>query len=321
MRTLINILTILFFVGSTYFAIRTLVPSTRELPMLTSMVTPGPLTKIEQPTTTSTGSTITKPVVIKKPIVPTIPNTKPVSTTPVPSVVTVKPIAPKKDTSFYLLTTQGIIARTNAERAKLSVATVSESAQLDASASIKAEDILARQYFEHTAPDGRNVSNLVGDQGYTYIKIGENLALGDFVSDADVVTAWMNSPGHRANILDPDFKEMGVGVAYGMYKGHNVYVAVQHFGRPSSSCPVVNVDLKAAVEAGQAMLGATASSLQSQKAAIDQGKAQGQDESSAIATYNAGVDKYQSDYALVEALRAKYNDEVVAFNKCVSNTN
>ena len=263
------------------------------------VVTPGPLTKI--PTddgTTTASSTATAATPVAKPAAP-LP-------------------APVETGMHTLLTGEGIISQTNAQRAENGVAALSESTQLDASAEAKAQDILARQYFEHTAPDGKTVSDLVAAQGYTYIKIGENLALGDFTSDSDVVTAWMNSPGHRANILDPEFQQIGVGVAYGMYQGQEVYVAVQHFGRPSSDCPSISDSLKSEVESGQASLTVEANDLQAQKAAISAGEAQGQDETKAISDYDSGVDKYQSDYAAVETIRTEYNDQVAAFNQCIA---
>lgn len=223
-------------------------------------------------------------------------------------------------TSGAALTVKGIIAAGNAERAKTGAGALSESAKLNASALVKAADILKWQYFEHVAPDGTTVSKLVGDQGYEYIKIGENLALGDFASNADVVTAWMNSPGHRANILDAQFKEIGIGIAYGTYHGRTVYVAVQHFGRPQAACPKVDANLKAQVESGQAKLTQDANRLQQEKKDIDQGIAIGTDESLQIAAYNAGVEKYQADYAKIDELRLEYNAQVNVFNTCVTST-
>ncbi len=214
------------------------------------------------------------------------------------------------------LTRQGIVTETNKQRQAESVASLKESFQLDASAQVKADDILARQYFEHVAPDGKTVSDLVGEQGYVYIKIGENLALGNFKNDADVLAAWMASPGHRANIVDPAFTEIGVGVAHGLYKGSQVYVAVQHFGRPASTCPTIDPNLKASVIAGQQELTNLSTYLESLKKAIDQGRAQGKNMDDTITIYNQGVDTYQTKFNQVDALRTQYNREVSAFNSC-----
>lgn len=215
------------------------------------------------------------------------------------------------------LTVKGIIVDTNAERQKNAIGSLRESHALDASAKVKAEDILARQYFEHTAPDGKTVSDLVTNEGYDYIRIGENLALGNFKNDLDVVTAWMNSPGHRANILDGRFTDIGVGVAFGLYQGHYVSVAVQHFGRPRSSCPAVDEVLKNKVTAGQAELTDLATSLEALQKAIEEGRSQGKDMNAETDLYNSGVEKYQERFKEVDALRKEYNAEVAAFNACI----
>ena len=216
------------------------------------------------------------------------------------------------------LTTTGIITDTNAERTSRALVALTESKQLDASAQVKANDILARQYFEHTAPDGATVSTLVDAQGYQYIRIGENLALGDFKNDADVVAAWMNSPGHRANILGASYADMGVGVAEGYYKGLKVVVAVQHFGAPLSVCPTIEENLKQQIVDGQARLMNISNSLSALKTEIDTEREQGQDVTGLVDSYNSGIDTYNSGYVAVEKIRTKYNGEVASFDACVS---
>lgn len=216
------------------------------------------------------------------------------------------------------LTVEGIISQTNVQRKSQGSQILTESVQLDASAQAKANDLLAKQYFAHVAPDGKTVTDLVGKEGYEYIKIGENLALGTFNGDAGVVTAWMNSPEHRENMLDTAFTQIGVGVSSGMYQGRVVTIAVQHFGRPRSACPTINTSLKTQVENGQTELNTMSDSLVATKTKIDAGEAAGNDETSDITLYNAGVEKYKSEYAAIELLRQKYNDEVNAFNSCVN---
>ena len=239
-----------------------------------------------------------------------------------PTVVTPGPLLSKVQSWFLsstpgTLTRSGIIADTNVQRGDNAVPQLTESVALDASAQVKANDILARQYFEHTAPDGVTVSTLVTDQGYDYIRVGENLALGDFKNDQAVVDAWMNSPGHRANILDPKFMNIGVGVATGMYKGQEVVVAVQHFGRPASSCPIVDDSLETQITTGQAQLERLSASLNDLQAQIDKERGSGEDTSGIAASYNKGIDTYNADYAAVEKVRTEYNTEVQAFNACL----
>jgi uncharacterized protein YkwD len=211
----------------------------------------------------------------------------------------------------------GIIAHTNTERTKESLSILSESSELDNSAQVKAQDILTRQYFEHTAPDGTTSSDLATRAGYSYLIIGENLALGNFTDDADVVTAWMASPGHRANILKPEYQDIGVGVSQGLYQGHTVWVIVQHFGRPRSACPTISSSLKALVEAGEKEITQLAAKLNDLNKQVQEGRAQGKDMNTEADTYNAQLATYNARFAEVNNLRLKYNEEVRAFNSCL----
>lgn len=123
----------------------------------------------------------------------------------------------------------GIISKTNDARAEAGLAPLATSTLLISSSQMKANDMMARQYFSHTAPNGARFWTLIDAVGYTYAHAGENLALGYSTSDA-VVTAWLNSPSHRANILDPKFAEIGIGLVFGEYNGVKQWFIVQHFG-------------------------------------------------------------------------------------------
>ena len=74
--------------------------------------------------------------------------------------------------------------------------------------------MLARAYFAHESPEGKTVRERSRDAGYDWRAIGENIAEGQ-LSVAEVMDTWMHSPGHRRNILDRDFRELGVGLALG----------------------------------------------------------------------------------------------------------
>ncbi|MEI8130069.1 MAG: CAP domain-containing protein [bacterium] len=215
------------------------------------------------------------------------------------------------------ISASGIIDETNNQRVQQKEKALTENKNLDASAQVKADDILKRQYFEHTSPDGRTVSDLTKDQGYAYIKIGENLALGNFKDNKDVLQAWMNSPSHRANILDTTYTEIGVGVAHGTYQGYEVSVLVQHFGRPLTDCPMVDGTLKAAVDTGEANLASLSTKLDGLRKSIDEGRARFKNMDSIVAIYNQGVEQYTTEFASVDALRIKYNNQVAVFNDCV----
>jgi uncharacterized protein YkwD len=72
----------------------------------------------------------------------------------------------------------------------------------------------ARDYFDHTSPDGKDPGDRITAAGYQWTTYGENIARGQ-QTPAAVMDSWMNSPGHRANILNCSFKEIGLGVHEG----------------------------------------------------------------------------------------------------------
>jgi len=111
---------------------------------------------------------------------------------------------------------------------------LSESAILDKAALAKAQDMITNDYFEHTSPQGVDPWHWFKLAGYDYQYAGENLAINYFDS-GEVNQAWMASSSHRANILNPNYKEIGVAVLKGEYKGGEAVVVVQLFGAPKQS--------------------------------------------------------------------------------------
>ena len=124
----------------------------------------------------------------------------------------------------------------NKERAALGLSSLSFNTRLSAMAEIKAVDMINKNYFAHVSPDGTDVKKLAERMNYEYLNLGENLAMGDFVSSKDVMNGWMNSPGHRANILNKNYTEIGISAVEGSYQGRMVWWAVQEFGRPIALC-------------------------------------------------------------------------------------
>lgn len=130
--------------------------------------------------------------------------------------------------SAYTLTRAGIIAETNIQRAvNGNLPPLAEDTTLDDIAQIRLDDMFTKQYFAHISPSSSSAVTVAQAVGYDYIALGENLALGNFPGDAGVVTAWMNSPGHRANILDVHYTNIGVAAREGNFQGENVWIAVQ----------------------------------------------------------------------------------------------
>lgn len=93
----------------------------------------------------------------------------------------------------------------NAERAKRGLAALRPAADLADAAAVRASEL--PRAFSHTRPNGKDCFTAVRDHGHT---MGENVAAGDATPES-VVASWMESPGHRANILKPEFRELGVG--------------------------------------------------------------------------------------------------------------
>jgi hypothetical protein len=100
----------------------------------------------------------------------------------------------------------------------------------------------AKSYFAHVAPDGTTFRTLLDRVGYEYSYAGENLAV-DFSESADVETAWMNSPTHRANILKGEYTHVGFGITQGVYEGKEVTFIAQFFAtkRVPSVSPAVAI--------------------------------------------------------------------------------
>lgn len=130
---------------------------------------------------------------------------------------------------------QAIVDSTNAERARQNLPALKVNTTLNSSAQIKAEDMLRNEYFEHQSPNGTDMTDLMKQVGYNFLGIGENLAMGNFRDSQDIVAAWMNSSGHRENIMNPNYTEIGVSIISGNYQGRQILMAVQHFGRPMSA--------------------------------------------------------------------------------------
>lgn len=124
-----------------------------------------------------------------------------------------------------------LVDLTNENRTADSLGTLTRSDLLDQAAQLKAEDMAKEGYFAHDSPAGLSPWHWFREVGYDYTYAGENLAVR-FADSGDVVDAWMNSPGHRANILGSEYTEIGIGTAEGMYKGSPTVFVVQLFGTP-----------------------------------------------------------------------------------------
>lgn len=123
-----------------------------------------------------------------------------------------------------------MVTQINRERATYEVPPLTESKKLDESAQAKCNDMAAKKYFGHDAPDGTTPWSFFDKAGYKYVFAGENLT--SVRGDSLAMAAFMASPEHRDAILNPDFTNVGIGRC--STDGWN-YVIVQHFGTPLNS--------------------------------------------------------------------------------------
>lgn len=131
------------------------------------------------------------------------------------------------------LTQDLIIKEVNPVREKNSLLKLNISKNLSAAAQAKAEDMIKKDYFSHTGPDGKRPWEWIKEAGYNYASAGENLAI-NFSDPIALVNAWMNSPSHAKNILNGYFENIGVGIAKGEFKGKEATIAVMFLGRKIS---------------------------------------------------------------------------------------
>lgn len=272
---------------------------TQAVPRKTVSKTPVLTTSVPAKTN---GSLVPKTVAVEKTIV-----------TPGPLRVVVR------SPTTLSLSARGVIEYTNIARAQNGgLPPLIENSVLSRDAQMKVDDMLTKQYFEHVSPSGVGPADLAQAVGYAYVVVGENLALGDFSGDEGVVTAWMNSPGHRANILNTHYKEIGVAVRKGMYEGRETWLAVQSFGMPLSACPAIDLAIKAQIEAGNAQIASLRATLDAKKAQIDMTSTDDPNYNVYVNEFNMILPEYNNLVESNRAAVANYNAGVQAFNTCIS---
>ena len=138
------------------------------------------------------------------------------------------------------VTTSGLLDKTNSARADQGEHGLVLDDKLSQAAYLKAQDMFEKQYWAHDAPDGTQPWKWLGDVGYNYAEAGENLAKG-FNTNDTVVTAWLHSPEHRANVLKSDYTQVGFASVEGELKGKPTNIVVALYGKPAESSVVAGV--------------------------------------------------------------------------------
>lgn len=139
----------------------------------------------------------------------------------------------------YTITERELLNETNKQRAANGVEPLSLNTNLSQAAAQKADFMFEKDYWAHFAPDGTTPWSFIKSANYEYLYAGENLAKG-FTNSSDVVSAWMNSPTHRENLLSAKYKDIGFGIREGRLTGEETVLVVQMFGTPLNSQPVLD---------------------------------------------------------------------------------
>ena len=138
-------------------------------------------------------------------------------------------IAPVHAANALIGQETAVLDRTNNIRAAAGLPALTFDARLAQSAARKATDMATRGYFDHANPDGLRMSYWINSTGYTYTLAGENLAKG-FSDLSRLMNAWVASPTHYKNLVEPKFTNIGIGMAEGWYEDQPTLFIVQHFG-------------------------------------------------------------------------------------------
>ncbi|MDQ0416848.1 putative YkwD family protein [Croceifilum oryzae] len=148
------------------------------------------------------------------------PTTPKAPTTPEKSKTPAKPTPETPSNSSLSSAEQEVVRLVNIERQKAGLHPLVADTKISSVARVKSQDMIDNRYFNHQSPRYGSPFDMMSQFGIRYRTAGENIAGGQS-TPAEVMKSWMNSPGHRANILSRDFTKIGVGFAkggsYGVY--------------------------------------------------------------------------------------------------------
>lgn len=150
-----------------------------------------------------------------QPTQPETPQVQSSSSAPLETAPNPAPVQSSPNSAFGAFEQQ-VFDLTNQQRAQFGVAPLTLNLTLNDVAEKHSQDMAVNRYFSHQGRDGSQPWDRMKTGGYSYSRAAENIAFGQ-PTPQDVVTAWMNSSGHRKNILDPNLKEIGVGYHEGYW--------------------------------------------------------------------------------------------------------
>lgn len=128
---------------------------------------------------------------------------------------------------------RNVVELTNREREKQGMGELLINPTLNQVAANKAQHMVRNHYFSHTSPEGLSPWHWFEEEGYQYKYAGENLAI-NYKTAEEQQSAWMKSPTHKKNILNPNYTEIGIATASGYINGKPASITVQVFGTPQN---------------------------------------------------------------------------------------
>jgi hypothetical protein len=231
---------------------------------------------------------------------------------------------------------------TNNARTLNGLPPLKENQLLNSIAESRAKDMLENQYFAHVSPLGQQASDIAQSVGYRYKVIAENIGSGDFYTNQKIIDNWMQSPGHRRNILSTEVEDIGAAVLKGKMKGAETYITVQIFGLQSplvsqhmcvapSKSLLNDIDLKKAeIESLRDQLNRLKHELDVEKESIDTDQKNTYDDNQKIEKlneriralnekslwYNGIVEDEKAKASVIESMIDEYNRMLQTYNDC-----
>lgn len=138
-------------------------------------------------------------------------------------------LAAARETAGWGIDPDQVVVLANHDRVFSGLTPLRQNSLLNRAAYAKAQEMLSHDLFDHYMPDGHTPWDFIVATGYDYAYAGENLAVG-WQTATSQHQAWMNSATHRANLLNPNYRDIGVAVVDGILEGKVTTVVVQMFG-------------------------------------------------------------------------------------------
>ncbi len=215
------------------------------------------------------------------------------------------------------LTIKGIIEETNKHRATYNISPLQEDFGLNAIAQMKLDKMFNEQYFAHISPGGVGVSDIADSVGYGYLTIGDNLARGDYKDDVDVVDAWMDSLGHRRNILEEKYERIGIAARKDYYKDREEWIAVQVFAMPTSACPETDKNLLNQIENKKKEVERIEERRKQIQYEIDNIQRGSEEHMQKVEEYNNTIILYNATIKEVDEMISDYNNQIRIREECI----